>query len=108
MMNPATKKPRAVRAAKAARRRVIRRRTDNQGSVSHPRKATIRLTVEDNARLMQLQGLARRFGKKTMAELFHNVCLPALEAHCKANFVPLARKAAEEAKARKAAREAVA
>lgn len=107
MMKPSMKKANAVKAVKAERRRVVRRRTDNQGSVTRPRKATIRLTVADNALLMQLQGLARRFGKNTIAELFHDVGLPALKAHCEATYVPLARKAAEAAKASKAARQGV-
>ena len=107
MMKPTMKKARAVKAVKAERRRVVRRRTDNRGSVTRPRKATVRMTAADSAALMQWQGLARRFGRRSMAWLWHNVCAPALKAHCEAVYVPLARKAAEAAKARKAARQGV-
>lgn len=111
MMSAKAKKTHAVKADRAERRRAIRRRTDNRGSLLRPRKATVRMTAADSAALMQWQGLARRFGKKSMAWLWHNVCAPALKAHCEAQYVPLARKAAEAAKARKAdkaAKEAVA
>lgn len=89
----ATAKARAAKAARPERRRKVRRRTENQGSLIRPRKATVRMTVEDSARLMQWQGLARRFGRHDMAWLWHNVCAPALKAHCEAVYVPLARKA---------------
>ncbi len=88
----------AASAGKPNRRRAIRRRTDNRGSLLRPRKATVRMTAADSAALMQWQGLARRFGRKSMAWLWHNVCAPALKAHCEAEYVPLARKAAEAAK----------
>ncbi len=88
-------------ADRASARRVVRRRTDNQGSRLNPRKATIRMSEADSARLMQWQGLARKYGNRDMVWLWRNVCAPALKAHCEAVYVPMAR---EEKKRKGAAR----
>ena len=74
----------------------IRRRTKNEGSVSRPRKITVRVTVGVSNKTASIQGLCRRWGKReTLAELYESVMLPALAEYVR----PYADKA-------KAAREA--
>ena len=74
----------------------IRRRTKNEGSVTRPRKITMRVTVGVSNKTASIQGLCRRWGKReTLAELWEVVCMPALAEYVR----PYADKA-------KAAREA--
>ena len=73
--------------------RKIRRRTDNEGSVSRSRKVTIRATRHLSNELASLQGLMYRHGKReTLAELMENLFMPCLRAYVK----PYATKAAKE------------
>lgn len=62
----------------------IRRRADNQGSVSHPRKLSVRMTIAESNELASIQGLLFRYGKKeTISELFSKLFLPSLREYVK-------------------------
>ena len=87
-----------VRVPRRPARRTIKPRTPNAGSMTHPRKVTIRMTVEDSSRLMQLQGLAKKFGNKDLVQIWHDTLLPAFQAACRP-YVEMARKYHEEQKA---------
>lgn len=68
----------------------IRKRRDSQGSNLRPRKIEIRATERVSNRFASIQGLIFRYGKKeTIADLFENICVPALEEYVK----PYAEKA---------------
>lgn len=73
----------------------IAKRRDNKGSLSHPRKLSVRMTVGVSQRLMSLQGLVRKYGRKDMVWLWENICMPAIAAYAK----PLAEMARKERKA---------
>lgn len=78
-------------------RELVRKRRDSQGSALRPRKIEIRATERVSNKFASIQGLIFRYGKKeTIADLFENICIPALEEYVK----PYAEKA-------KADREAV-
>lgn len=78
------------------RPRRIRRRTDNAGSISHPRKVTIRLTERQSNELASIQGLLWRYGaKKNLSAVFADVLLPRLREYVR----PLATKAMANRKA---------
>lgn len=68
----------------------VRKRRDSQGSNLRPRKIEIRATERVSNKFASIQGLISRYGKKeTIADLFENVCIPALEEYVK----PYAEKA---------------
>lgn len=68
----------------------VRKRRDSQGSSLRPRKIEIRATERVSNRFASIQGLIFRYGKKeTIADLFENICIPALEEYVK----PYAEKA---------------
>lgn len=68
----------------------VRKRRDSQGSVLRPRKIEIRATERVSNRFASIQGLIFRYGnKETIADLFENICIPALEEYVK----PYAEKA---------------
>lgn len=80
------------------RKRVVRKRNLNDGSVTRPYGVRIRVTREVSSRLASIQGLCWRYGKReTLADLFETACMPAL-----AEYV---RKYADIAKADRAAKE---
>ena len=77
-------------------REFVRKRRDSQGSNLRPRKIEIRATERVSNRFASIQGLIFRYGKKeTIADLFENICIPALEEYV--------RPYAERAKADRAA-----
>lgn len=68
----------------------VRKRRDSQGSALRPRKIEIRATERVSNKFASIQGLIFRYGKKeTIADLFENICIPALEEYVK----PYAEKA---------------
>lgn len=72
------------------KKRRVRRRGNNVGSVTRPCITRFRMTKETSARLASIQGLIYRYGEReTLAELFEKVCLPALAEYVK----PYAEKA---------------
>ena len=84
------------------KRRVIRRRNLNTGSGTRPYCMRIRATREVSARLASIQGLCRRYGaRETLADLFEDVCMPALRDYVR----PYADRAREERAALKAVRD---
>lgn len=77
-------------------REFVRKRRDSQGSALRPRKIEIRATERVSNKFASIQGLIFRYGKKeTIADLFENICIPALEEYVKPH--------AEKAKADRAA-----
>lgn len=65
-------------------REFVRKRRDSQGSNLRPRKIEIRATERVSNRFASIQGLIFRYGKKeTIADLFENICIPALEEYVK-------------------------
>lgn len=71
-------------------REFVRKRRDSQGSALRPRKIEIRATERVSNKFASIQGLIFRYGKKeTIADLFENICIPALEEYVK----PYAEKA---------------
>lgn len=71
-------------------REFVRKRRDSQGSAMRPRKIEIRATERVSNKFASIQGLIFRYGKKeTIADLFENICIPALEEYVK----PYAEKA---------------
>ena len=71
-------------------REFVRKRRDSQGSNLRPRKIEIRATERVSNKFASIQGLIFRYGKKeTIADLFENICIPALEEYVK----PYAEKA---------------
>lgn len=70
--------------SKPKRKRYVRRRGHNYGSVNRPCITRFRMTQEVSSRLASIQGLVFRYGhKETLAELFESVCLPALAEYVK-------------------------
>lgn len=68
--------------ATETKREYVRKRHDNNGSLLRPRKIEIRMSEPSSNRLASIQGLLYRFGgRKTMAELFESIMLPALEEY---------------------------
>lgn len=62
----------------------VRKRRDSQGSALRPRKIEIRATERVSNKFASIQGLIFRYGKKeTIADLFENICIPALEEYVK-------------------------
>lgn len=62
----------------------VRKRRDSQGSALRPRKIEIRATKCVSNRFASIQGLIFRYGnKETIADLFENICIPALEEYVK-------------------------
>lgn len=79
--------------ATETKREYVRKRHDNSGSLLRPRKIEIRMSESSSNRLASIQGLLYRFGgRKTMAELFESVMLPALERYVE----PYADRAREQ------------
>lgn len=67
-----------------ANREFVRKRRDSQGSNLRPRKIEIRATERVSNKFASIQGLIFRYGKKeTIADLFENICIPALEEYVK-------------------------
>lgn len=65
-------------------REFVRKRRDSQGSNLRPRKIEIRATERVSNKFASIQGLIFRYGKKeTIADLFENICIPALEEYVK-------------------------
>lgn len=65
-------------------REFVRKRRDSQGSALRPRKIEIRATERVSNKFASIQGLIFRYGKKeTIADLFENICIPALEEYVK-------------------------
>ena len=65
-------------------REFVRKRRDSQGSALRPRKIEIRATERISNKFASIQGLIFRYGnKETIADLFENICIPALEEYVK-------------------------
>lgn len=65
-----------------SKRRCVRRRTLNEGSVTRPRKLQIRATVEVSNEVASIQGLIFKYGhKETLADIFENILLPRLREY---------------------------
>ena len=80
------------------KRCAIRRRTENEGSVTRPRKVTVRVSVHVSNRLASIQGLCRAWGKReTLADLWEAVCMPALADYVRP-YADRAKAAREAAK----------
>lgn len=79
--------------SKPKRKRYVRRRGHNYGSVNRPCITRFRMTQEVSSQLASIQGLVFRYGQKeTLAELFEKVCMPALHEYVQ----PYAKKARED------------
>ena len=90
-----------MRTAKIDRKRVIRKRNPTD---EHRRGyiARFRMTQRLSGELASIQGLCWRYGKReTLADLFENVCMPALREHVR----PYADRAREDRKAKAGKRE---
>lgn len=80
------------------KRCAIRRRTKNEGSVSRPRKVTVRVTERVSNKVASIQGLCRAWGKReTLADLWEAVCMPALADYVR----PYADRAKADREAKK-------
>ena len=79
------------------KRRCVRRRTLNEGSVTRPRKLQIRATVAVANEVASIQGLIFKYGhKETLADIFENVLLPRLKEYI-SPYVDMARSDREAA-----------
>lgn len=79
------------------KRRCVRRRTLNEGSVTRPRKLQIRATVAVSNEVASIQGLIFKYGhKETLADIFENVLLPRLKEYVRP-YVDMARADREAA-----------
>ena len=86
----------------ANRRRVIRKRNPTDESSTRTCAARFRMTQRLSGELASIQGLCWRYGKReTLADLFENVCMPALREHVR----PYADRAREDRKAKAGNRE---
>ncbi len=66
----------------AKRRRFVRARTDNEGSIPHPRKVTIRTTERLSNELASIQGLIFAYGRgETLCDIWERVLMPKLRAY---------------------------
>lgn len=62
----------------------IRKRHENEGSLTRPRKLSVRLTVAESNELASIQGLLFRYGnKEKISELFSKLFLPSLREYVK-------------------------
>ena len=74
------------------KKRCVRRRTLNEGSVTRPRKLQIRATVAVSNEVASIQGLIFKYGRKeTLADIFENVLLPRLKEYVMP-YVDMARE----------------
>ena len=90
------------KAKQADRRHVIRKRNPTEESNPRPYCARVRATRRVSGELASIQGLCWRYGKReTLADLFENVCMPALREHVR----PYADRAREDRKAKAGKRE---
>jgi hypothetical protein len=79
------------------KRRFVRRRTLNEGSVTRPRKLQIRATVAVSNEVASIQGLIFKYGhKETLADIFESVLLPRLKEYVRP-YVDMARADREAA-----------
>jgi hypothetical protein len=90
------------KSAEHEKRRFVRRRSNNPGSVARVAKLSVRMTRATSNRLASIQGLIRAFGRgETIADLFEVAAMPAIAAYV-APYAEAA-KAARAAKRREAA-----
>lgn len=79
------------------KKRCVRSRTLNGGSITRPRKLQIRATVAVSNEVASIQGLIFKYGhKETLADIFENILLPKLKEYVRP-YIDMARADRESA-----------